>query len=320
MSITRTPGSATGRSPAVRHDEIVYAVATAASDSASVAEQTRLALAALDRNLDAVGSDKTRLLQATVYLRDMAAKAEMDAVWCDWIGGAETWPQRAGDRRVAEDLAAALPDVTWLRSGLHFDGGDFVADERAVFATPAVARRNIQHTVENRKELLDLLREQLGRRVILLADAPNHHAGMFMMPVGHNTILVGDPRLAREAMGDQPLGEDVMPPGLDLSDATRQNFDAVARRCEAAGYRVVRIPVVPGLDGRTYLTYLNVILDERDEARIVYMPVYHHVAALNAAAGEVWRQLGYLVRPVDCSTAYKHGGSLRCLVNVVSRG
>ncbi len=95
MSITRTPGSATGRSPAVRHDEIVYAVATAASDSASVAEQTRLALAALDRNLDAVGSDKTRLLQATVYLRDMAAKAEMDAVWCDWIGGAETWPQRA---------------------------------------------------------------------------------------------------------------------------------------------------------------------------------------------------------------------------------
>ena len=233
---------------------------------------------------------------------------------------AETWPQRAGDRRVAEDLAAALPDVTWLRSGLHFDGGDFVADERAVFATPAVARRNIQHTVEDRKELLDLLREQLGRRVILLADAPNHHAGMFMMPVGHNTILVGDPRLAREAMGDQPLGEDVMPPGLDLSDATQQNFDAVARRCEAAGYRVVRIPVVPGLDGRTYLTYLNVILDERDEARIVYMPVYHHVAALNAAAGEVWRQLGYLVRPVDCSTAYKHGGSLRCLVNVVSRG
>jgi enamine deaminase RidA (YjgF/YER057c/UK114 family) len=102
MTITRIPGSARGRSPAVRHDGIVYAVATAASDSSSVAEQTGLALAALDRNLDAAGSDKTRLLQATVYLRDISTKAEMDAVWCDWIGGAENWPQRAC---VGADLA-----------------------------------------------------------------------------------------------------------------------------------------------------------------------------------------------------------------------
>ena len=77
---------------------------------------------------------------------------------------------------------------------------------------------------------------------------------------------------------------------------------------------------MPGLDGRTYLTYLNVILDERDGGRIVYMPIYGHAAAINAAAAEVWRQLGYLVRPVDCSTAYRHFGSLRCLVNVLSRG
>ena len=57
--------------------------------------KTRLTLAALDQILDTVGSDKARLLQATVYLRDMSTKAEMDEVWCDWIGGAENWPQRA---------------------------------------------------------------------------------------------------------------------------------------------------------------------------------------------------------------------------------
>jgi enamine deaminase RidA (YjgF/YER057c/UK114 family) len=103
MTIDRITGTATGRSPAVRHNGIAYAVATAGSSSSSVAEQTRLTLAALDRNLAAVGSDKTRLLQATVYLRDMSTKAEMDEVWCDWIGGAENWPQRAC---VGVDLAA----------------------------------------------------------------------------------------------------------------------------------------------------------------------------------------------------------------------
>ncbi len=102
MSITRITGTAKGRSPAVHHSGVVYAVATAGSNSSSVAEQTRLALAALDQNLDAVGSDKTCLLQATVYLRDMSTKAEMDEVWCEWIGAADNWPQRAC---VGADLA-----------------------------------------------------------------------------------------------------------------------------------------------------------------------------------------------------------------------
>ena len=95
MNINRITGAAKGRSPAVHHNGIVYAVATAGSSSSSVAEQTQLTLAALDQNLNAVSSDETRLLQATVYLRDMSTKAEMDEVWCEWIGGAKNWPQRA---------------------------------------------------------------------------------------------------------------------------------------------------------------------------------------------------------------------------------
>ncbi len=102
MNISRITGAAEGRSHAVHHNGIVYAVATAGSSSSSVAEQTRATLAALEQNLDAVSSDKTRLLQATVYLRDMSTKTEMDEVWCEWIGGAENWPQRAC---VGADLA-----------------------------------------------------------------------------------------------------------------------------------------------------------------------------------------------------------------------
>ena len=39
MSISRITGAAKGRSPAVRHNGIVYAVATAGSNSSCVAEQ-----------------------------------------------------------------------------------------------------------------------------------------------------------------------------------------------------------------------------------------------------------------------------------------
>ena len=31
----------------------------------------------------------------SVHLSDIAGKAEMDAVWCEWIGPPANWPQRA---------------------------------------------------------------------------------------------------------------------------------------------------------------------------------------------------------------------------------
>jgi len=93
MTIQRFPGNAPGRSRAVAFDNLVFTVATAAG-SASLAEQTRAVLARIEQNLQEAGSDKTRLLSATVYLADIRRKAEMDAVWNEWIGPAH-WPQRA---------------------------------------------------------------------------------------------------------------------------------------------------------------------------------------------------------------------------------
>ena len=104
MAITRIAGASRGRSRAVAHNGLVYAVATDTTSAASIAEQTRRTLAALDEALEDAGSNKTRLLQATVYLKNMATKPEMDAVWCDWIGSQDNWPQRAC---VGADLAGA---------------------------------------------------------------------------------------------------------------------------------------------------------------------------------------------------------------------
>ena len=102
MTIERFHGQAAGRCRAVRHNGLVYAVATDTDNSKTLAEQTRRTLEILEANLLEAGSGKEGLLQATVYLRDMSGKSEMDAVWCDWVGPPENWPQRAC---VGADLA-----------------------------------------------------------------------------------------------------------------------------------------------------------------------------------------------------------------------
>jgi hypothetical protein len=237
--------------------------------------------------------------------------------------GGEIWPARAGDHRVGEDLAAALrPRVVTARGALEFDGGDFVADAETVFVTPAVLRRNLQQTVQTREELIERLGAVLKRKVVLLRDAPDHHAGMYMMPVGNHTVLVGDPAMAETLLADwaeKDLAALCPKEGPDFTEETVARFDAVADQCKAAGYRVVRIPIVPGRDGRTYLTYLNAILDRRGGRPVVYMPVFSGADMLNREAATVWAGLGYNVHTVICDACYPHFGSLRCLVNVLRR-
>jgi len=52
---------------------------------------------------------------------------------------------------------------------------------------------------------------------------------------------------------------------------------------------------------------------------VVYMPVYRAADEMNRAAQKVWESLGCEVRPVDCTAAMPHFGSLGCLVNVLRR-
>jgi enamine deaminase RidA (YjgF/YER057c/UK114 family) len=93
--VKRIHGRYQGRCSAVVHDGLVYAVATDPENAATIEEQTRNTLAALEKYLTEAGSGKTGLLQATIYLTDMRNKKAMDAIWCDWIGDKENWPQRA---------------------------------------------------------------------------------------------------------------------------------------------------------------------------------------------------------------------------------
>ena len=84
MSIRRIePGAR--MSQAVVHGGIVYLAGQVGAPGESAAAQTRAVLAQVDRLLAAAGSDKSRLLSATIWLADIADFADMNAVWEAWI-------------------------------------------------------------------------------------------------------------------------------------------------------------------------------------------------------------------------------------------
>jgi enamine deaminase RidA (YjgF/YER057c/UK114 family) len=107
--IKRFPGTVPTRSRAVAHGGIVYAVATAKNKSAPLYEQTLDALAEIDRSLADAGSNKSRILRATVYITDMRLKPEMDRAWDEWVDRANP-PQRAciGATLAGQDLVEVL--------------------------------------------------------------------------------------------------------------------------------------------------------------------------------------------------------------------
>ena len=98
---------------------LVHVVEVPPTTEGDTATQTAALLASLERLLHAAGSDKSRLLMATVYLVDMADYAAMNAAWQDWLPPGAT-PARAcvevralanpGWRVEIAAVAAARPD------------------------------------------------------------------------------------------------------------------------------------------------------------------------------------------------------------------
>lgn len=73
-------------SQAVVHQNVVYFSGQVGHPESDVATQTRETLAKIETLLAAAGSDKTQLLSATIWLRDMADFAAMNEVWDEWVG------------------------------------------------------------------------------------------------------------------------------------------------------------------------------------------------------------------------------------------
>ena len=79
----------------VVHGNTVYLAGQVADDpKADLATQARQVLASIDRLLAEAGSDKTKILSATIFLPSMADFAAMNAVWEAWVPAGHT-PARA---------------------------------------------------------------------------------------------------------------------------------------------------------------------------------------------------------------------------------
>jgi enamine deaminase RidA (YjgF/YER057c/UK114 family) len=80
-------------SQAVVHNGTVY-VAGQVAKGATVKDQTTAILKQIDSLLAAAGTDKTKLLSATIWLVNMGTFAEMNSVWDPWVSPGNT-PARA---------------------------------------------------------------------------------------------------------------------------------------------------------------------------------------------------------------------------------
>jgi enamine deaminase RidA (YjgF/YER057c/UK114 family) len=85
MDIDRIqPGEWNSR--AVVHGNMVFLSGTVAGDkSLGMKQQTEQVLGKIDAILAAAGTDKSRILSATVYLADIARKDEMNEAWMAWM-------------------------------------------------------------------------------------------------------------------------------------------------------------------------------------------------------------------------------------------
>jgi enamine deaminase RidA (YjgF/YER057c/UK114 family) len=100
MTITRI-ASGPRMSQAVVHGNTVYLAGQVGAPGESVTAQTKAVLASIEKLLAEVGSDKSKLLSATIWLADMADFPEMNAVWDAWIDGRDAPARATGEAKLA---------------------------------------------------------------------------------------------------------------------------------------------------------------------------------------------------------------------------
>merc|ERR1712194_910716 len=136
-----TPAEGSRRAAFVSAAGLVWTVAFPAGKTPedSVAVQTEKALKELDGRLAKAGTDKTRIIEATVFVKDMSMKDEMDSVWRKWVPeGCDT--SRAcvacelapGDLVEMKITAAVKPELEMVRGPTPAEGS-----RRAAFVSAA---------------------------------------------------------------------------------------------------------------------------------------------------------------------------------------
>jgi len=231
-------------------------------------------------------------------------------------------PARKNDWDAPFALARAIPGLDTRTAEVMFEGGDLTVTEHHVFATAVLRERNQGGDLYGLGELRSWLHYVTGKTPVLLgetaADVPGHHIGMFVTPLDDHRVLAGDPDQGIALFDASGSDAGALPFPIDRRDDTLRRFRNVIAQLEAQGFEVIRMPLVPLTDGLTYVTYDNAILEHRDGALHAYVPQFG-IPALDAAGRQAYAAEGVVVHPIRVARIYRYNGTVRCLVNVVSR-
>jgi enamine deaminase RidA (YjgF/YER057c/UK114 family) len=88
-------------SEAVIHGQTIYVAGQVGTPGGTVTQQTKDALAEVDRILESAGSDKSKILSAQIWLADISTFAEMNAVWDAWVAPGHTPARATGEAKLA---------------------------------------------------------------------------------------------------------------------------------------------------------------------------------------------------------------------------
>lgn len=88
-------------SQGVAYGDMIWLAGQVGNPNESVEAQTTTILANIDRLLAELGSDKSRILSAQIWLADMANFAQMNAVWDKWVDQANPPARATGEAKLA---------------------------------------------------------------------------------------------------------------------------------------------------------------------------------------------------------------------------
>jgi hypothetical protein len=261
---------------------------------------------------------------------------------------------RAQDEEFAPMAAAAL-GLPFERSDVFFQGGNVIADERAILIgaddhaitlsgrperAPRMSAAHFARRLAASHHALVLSARGFSRTQNYLpldgregwlerhhagsppdSRQPVYHLDMSLAPLGDGRIAVGDIRLARDilAVGTTDIA-------LDLA------LDDIAQQLVRAGYVVTRAPLpllsYDDIESKVRTWYfaspLNVISDPI--RRRVWVPVLANgadangLAAINQFHTKLWRAAGFDVIPLNgLDPILRRLGGPRCLAQAVPR-
>jgi enamine deaminase RidA (YjgF/YER057c/UK114 family) len=85
----------------VKHNGVAYLCGQVGNADDSVADQTRECLRRIDELLVKAGSSAERVLQAVIWVADMADFAEMNEVWDAWVPEGHAPARACGEAKLA---------------------------------------------------------------------------------------------------------------------------------------------------------------------------------------------------------------------------